>query len=533
MSLVSFKKLTLTMCLGLTASAMAYQPYSYPAHKDVSLNNYGDTGFAKGKRPFRFESKSQIKVGSTIMPDDRYHRIFSKSGDNYNYITSIARLDRLEVLDLNGDDSNPYIKVKILGSTNSSLNGRIVYTRVGGLSEYEDYKNFDADVYMVQNIATEKLRVYQRVCKDNSCPPKMIFETDFVAGLKDKDNDDKKHTDVGNYRIYEWQKFYQDRGSGGHYPSWYDPKFPELPEKDDSWRAWFDKDIMPWEFCEGSGDDRKCSHKGMMRGAFGWYTALVEPHYGTGEWTHGTIGWAESSERNILVAKGETLGGAIGNFFSSLRSSGCSRVSNPAIAFLQHMLPVGTPLIKIYALESYQDQASMEKNYTVGATSTWDFTLTKDGVRGTHDEAISAHRNYVELKGYAVGDNILEEGTFEFKTYPTVVQYQHKPKKSGEGYRRSKDCIEDTVDNYPRPGQEIDKDDRSIYDIDNEDKIKDDRRAKCNLYDLDGKKFKGRFFVDTGLIEGYSHPLNNRIQRGGFRSQLFPEFFELKNYDLN
>ncbi len=529
---MSLKKVTLSVCLGLTASVMASQPYSYPAHKDISLNNYNDLGFAKGERPLRFESKSQIKVGSTIMPDDRYHRVFNKVGEDYQYVTSIARLDRLEVLDLNGGDENPYIKVKIKGSTNASLNGRIFYTRIGGLSEYEDYKNFDADVYMVQNIATEKLRVYQRICKDNSCPPKMIFQTDFVAGLKDKDNKDRKHTDVGNYRIYEWQKFYQDRGSGGHYPSWYDPSFPPLPEKDDGWGAWFDKDIMPWKYCEGSGDDRKCSHDDMMRGAFGWYTALVEPHYATGEWTHGTIGWAESSVENINRAQGETLLSAFANLVSSLRSSGCSRVSNPAIAFLRHLLPTGTPLIKIYALESYQDQMSMEQNYNVGATGTWDFTLTKNGVRGSYDEAISAHRNYVELNGFATADNILEEGTFEFKTYPTVVQYQHKPRSSGEGYRRGRDCIEDTVDNYPKLGQAFDEDDRSLYDIDNEDKVKNDMKVKCNLYRIDGDKFQGRFHVDTGLLEGYKHPVDKKVERGGFRSQLFPEFLELKNYKL-
>lgn len=527
---MSLKSVTLSVCLGLAgASAIhAAGPYSYPAHKDISLNNYNDTGFAAGEEAFRFTSKDQIELNKTIMAHDRYHRIFNKVGDEYKYHTMIARLDRLKVIDLNDQDENEYVKVIIESSVDRRLVGKTFYTRINGLSEYEDYKNFDADVYMVQNIATEKLRVYQRVCKDNSCPPKMIYETDFVSGMKKGDPDFKKNTHVGNYRIYEWEKFYQDRGWGGHYPSWFDPNFPAMPDKDDSWSKWFDKEIMPWEFCETVNGKEKCSYSGMMRGAFGWYTALVEPHYGTGQWTHGTIGWAESSQENITRAKGEDTLGRIANIFTSLRSSGCSRVSNPSVAFLRHLLPVGTPLIKIYALEAYQDQASMEKNYQVGATSTWDFILTKDGVRETGKEATNAHRNYVEMRGLNNPENILEEGTYEFRNYPTVVQYQHKPKSSGDGYRRSRGCVEDVVDNYPKKNQLFDEDDRAFYNIDEEDKISS---RQCNVYKIPAQAFKGRFYVDTGLISAdYDHPKADGVIRGGFRSQKFPDFIEARNY---
>lgn len=511
--------------------AMAAKPYSYPAHKDVSLNNYGDTGFAVGKAPLRFSSKDQIKVGTTIMANDRYQRIFEKVGGEYKYTTMIARLDRLEVLDLNQGDDNEYIKVKVLSSSDRRLVGQSVYTRIVGLSEYEDYKDFDADVYMVQNIATEKLRVYQRVCKDNSCPPKMIFETDFVSGEKKGDPKNKYNTHVGNYRIFEWEKFYQDRGWGGHYPSWFDPNFPAQPGPEDKWSAWFKDEVMPWESCETVNGEQKCSKKGMMRGAFGWYTALVEPHYGTGQWTHGTIGWAESSQDMIKRAKGEDTLGAIANIFTSLRSSGCSRVSNPAVAFLKHILPVGTPLFKVYALEAYQDQASMEQNYNVGETSAWEFILTKDGVRKTGDEAVSSHRNYVEERGLDSADNVLEMGSFEFKTYPTIVQYQFKPSSRG-GYRKSKSCVEDTIDNYEFNGTT--SEDRSKIAISEIDKI--EGKKQCNVYEIPAEKFQGKLYVDTGLIEGYNHPVHKNkhdhdiVIRGGFRSQFFPEFFQAKNY---
>lgn len=506
-------------------SAQAKKPYDFPIHKDVSQNNYNNTGFREGAQPLRFSSKSQITVGSTIMAHDRYHRIFKKVGNDYQYVTMIARLDRVKVLDLNGGDDNDYIKVEIESSVDRRLVGKEYYTRIVGLSEYEDYKNFDADVYMVQNIATEKLRVYQRICKDNSCPPKMIFETDFVSGEKKGDPDFKKNTHVGNYRIYEWEKFYQDRGWGGHYPSWFDPSFPAQPGPEDSWSAWFDDEVMPWEFCETVNGSEKCSKKGMMRGAFGWYTALVEPHYGTGQWTHGTIGWAESSIENIYRAKGEDTLGAIANLFTSLRSSGCSRVSNPSVAFLRHILPVGTPLIKIYALEAYQDQESMERNYRVGEKSDWEFILTKDGVREVGEKATNAHKNYVQRMGLDTPDNIIEEGTYEFNAFPSIVQYQYKPLKRGGYSRWRKGCVEDAVDNYAKPGQEID--DNSLYDIDSEDKI---NSRQCNVYKIPAEAFKGRFYVDTGLIEGYEHPKADGVITGGFRSQKWPSFFEAKNY---
>ena len=520
---------TLGIVLGMTTllpqSIMA-KAYDYPAHKNVAENNYGNTGFAVGPEAKRIQSKSDLVVGSTIMAHDRYQRIYNKVGDNYNYVTMIARLDRIKVLDLNGGDENPYIKVKIESSVDRRLVGKTYYTRIIGLSEYEDYKTFDADVYMVQNIATEKLRVYQRVCKDYSCPPKMIFETDFVSGYKKGDDAHKYNTHVASYRIFEWEKFYQDRGTGGHYPSWYDPTYPLPPDRDDSWSKWFDSEYMPWEFCETVDGEKECSHKGMMRGAFGWYTALVEPHYGTGQWTHGTIGWAESSIENIYRAKGEDFLGKLANMVTSLRSSGCSRVSNPSVAFLRHILPVGTPLIKIYALESYQDQASMERNYNIGQTSAWNFILTKDGVRETGEEATTAHKNYVEVRGLDTPDNILEEGSYEFNIYPTVVQYQYKHRSSGNGYRRSRGCVEDTVDNYMKPWM-TDDEDRKYYDIDREDKISS---RQCNVYKIPADKFQGRFYPDTGLIEGYAHPQAEGVIRGGFRSENWPDFIEAKRY---
>ena len=106
-----------------------------------------------------------------------------------------------------------------------------------------------------------------------------------------------------------------------------------------------------------------------------------------------------------------------------------------------------------------------------------------------------------------------------------MVQYQYKPRSSGEGYRRSKGCVEDTVDNYPNATQIADG--RAVYDIDNE---KDINKKQCNVYKIPSEAFQGRFYVDTGLVEGYDHPQAKGVIRGGFRSEKYPDFFALKNY---
>jgi hypothetical protein len=485
--------ISVTCAISATAT-----PYQYPQMKDVSENNFSNTGFQQAEIPVRFSSKSQVKVGDNVMVYDRYINTYKEVNGELKRDRMIGRLDRLTVVGMAEDKGEKYIQVKINSSTDWGMNKKTRFVKLGNLSRYEDYKNFDADVYMVQNVATEKLRVYQRVCKDNSCPPRLILQTDFVAGFKKGDKKFGKRTQVGNYRIFEWHKFYQDR-NGGHYPSWYDPKFPMQPDKDDSWSKWFKGEYMPWEYCSTKDGKRLCSHKGMMRGAFGWYTALVEPNYGQDQWTHGTIGWAESSEENIKRAKGEDFLGAIANTFTSLRSSGCSRVSNPTVAFLRHILPVGTPIIKIYALEKFQDEASMKKHYNKDATFTWDFALTKDGVRGINKNAISAHKQAVDASGVS-SERILEEGTFKFKNYPLVTQQKNKSSKCREG---DKDRL------------------RSDYK-----KL----RKGCNLYKIPAKAFVGSFNVDTGTLDGYAHPKAEGIIKGGFKSQKFPSFMNVKNY---
>ncbi len=486
----------------ISMSQVLAAPYSMPEVRDISENNFNNTGFARAADHVEFTSKSDVSVGEKIMVYDRYQATYTIEDGKLVRGRSLGRLDRLTVVDNSDETPSGKILVKVNYSKDRYMTNKTVLVNLDGLSVYDDHKEFDADVFVVQNIATEKLRVYQRVCKDNSCPPKIILETDFVAGFKKGDDNFSYRTRVGSYRVFEWHKFYQDK-NGGHYPSWYDPSFPSVPDQDESWSKWFKDDVMPWK-SDGS----------MMRGAFGWYTALVEPNSNE-QWTHGTIGWGESSEKNIRTAKGESFGGVLASFFTSLRSSGCSRVSNKAIAFLRHMLPIGTPILKVYALEKYQDEDSMKKTYDKDAKFTWDYALTTDGVRATNKGATSAHKNFVESRGLR-SDEILEEGTFEFSNYPHVVQ-----PRGG----KSTQCDESDSDKLIL--SEADRKSKKDVLISDVRKIKD---KECNLYKIPADAFKGVFYVDTGLFDGYDHPKAEGIIKGGFNSEFLPKYVEIKSY---
>ena len=123
----------------------------------------------------------------------------------------------------------------------------------------------NADRYiMIQNIATEKLRVYE-VATSPGAPHRLIFETDMIAGENDPAK--TRRTSLGSYKIEKWIKFYQD--SQGLFPSWYDAKLASVPMPGAGLEAWTQKYLMP------NPSDKS---KGLVRGAFGWYTAKIGPN---------------------------------------------------------------------------------------------------------------------------------------------------------------------------------------------------------------------------------------------------------------
>lgn len=275
-------------------------------------------------------------------------------------------------------------------------------------TEFEASKKY----FIVQNVATEKTRVYEK-CDfkaDPKCSHKLIYEETNVVG------GDDMRSDLGVQQIQAWVKFYQD--NEGRYPSWYDPSFPPTPTG--GFLSWTKKKAMP-------------NGKGEMRGAFGWYAGLVSPTK-SGQWMHGTLGWGSDGSSYIDRAHNNIL-----KWFKDIRSHGCTRHPNPSIAYLAHKLPVGTTLIKVYAKEALQDStlATYESQKNPLA---FNYILTKEGVRKSDAPSIesSAVMERVQ-KGLITQDQFIEKGTYMIDQYPTVqgIDTSRGPKsgKSGDAYK--------------------------------------------------------------------------------------------------
>lgn len=310
--------------------------------------------------------------------------------------------------------------------------------------------------FIVQNIATEKMRVYERCTTSVSCAHRLVFQTDMVAG---KISGDKSMwTRVGTFKVEKWVKFYEDKAK--LYPSWYDGNYPETPGPGNSFSAWLEKQSMP----NGPGE---------MRGAFGWYAAMVTPN-ASGQWMHGTIGWGSDEDKFILQTRS-----FMANVFADPRSRGCTRIENRAVAFAQSFLPAGTDLFRVYAQEGMADE-QMQNYENQRNPVRFDYILTRDQVRRDNPNSIS--RPAVEARlasGQIQSSDILEEGSFLASQYPVGQGLTSKRASSG----RSGDT-----------------------------------------YSLGESAFAGVFLIDEGRFVNYDHP--SAMPRGGVSGSqaVLPEY---------
>ena len=389
--------------------------------------------------------------------------------------------------------NNKYVQVEIIKANNVITNSEKYFVARDYLSEtIIDYKEFKGKFFSVLNVATETLRIYEKVCADNSCPHKMIMETEVVVG-EDRDHPaaekGKGRSVLGSYRLTGWSKFYQD--SEAHYPSWYNEQYPELPKiGDNDWNDWFKKKIMP--------EDEKGKKHGHMRGAFGWYAGFVAPNP-YGQWTHGTIGWGIDKDKYIKKTK--TF---LANLVSNPRSSGCTRNNNEAIAYIRQLLDTGAPMIKIYAKEALFDGALT--NYR-DETKEWKYIMTKRaGEKADRAEILKALNItaqeadlYWSAKMASADlvidpksplNQIIEVGTYNVDIQPTVINYT--------------------------PGEKLGKIERSVG-------------RKGNVYGVKSKNMSdGIFYVDAGMLSGYSHP-TAILETGGFENEVTPSWMEISN----
>jgi hypothetical protein len=309
---------------------------------------------------------------------------------------------------------------------------------------------------MIQNIATEKVRIYER-CHSVDCSHRLVLETDMTAG---EDTPEKtKRTILGSYAIQRWAKFYED--VNGLYPSWYDPQYPSLPTPGADLSAWTSRALLP-------------NGRGVTRGSFGWYTALIGPNAET-QWTHGTFGWGADGPRFIHLTRDSIL-----NHLSDPRSHGCTRLENRAIAFMRDIMPKGSRIVKIYAREAIAHPEAVVKLART-PSPVWSYVLTKDGVR---EDAPSAS---AEANRSVTEDRILERGEFELDQKADAVALQSATDRSSR------------------------RDDPRVVQT-------------GNLYDLPVQKFRGVFYVDTGRLSGYEHP--EGLEVGGYRDRHLPGFMK-------
>lgn len=391
---------------------------------------------------------------------------------------SLSRNNTVRVVDASPELGEDYVEIEVVQSWNgfSKLQrGYVSYKHLAPEKLY--YQNYDSKYFIIQNVATERMRIYEKQCNDQEvCNHKMVMEAELAVGEKSEETE----TYVGSYRVTDWVKFYQDGAK--HYPSWYDPTYPEVPDAGSSFFSWFKNKRMPNVYIGG-----KKKKPGVMRGAFGWYTAQVGPNHNY-QWTHGTIGWGKDKDKFIKQTKTSKS-----NIFANPRSSGCSRTNNEAIAYMRHLISRGTPLVKIYAKEALMDQ---DRRSYRKRSKKWDYILTSRGVRTDGQRA-----DRYEVLGSGIGrEEILEKGTYTVDMFPNIVYYT-PAKKLWFGMQKIGDS--------------------------------------GNAYKVKEKMMRGLFYVDTGLIsKDYKHPIYAKqslfkskdigVKRGGFKSEIAPAYMFVK-----
>lgn len=387
--------------------------------------------------------------------------------------------------------NNKFVEVQIVKTYDPIVKSDKYFVSIEYLSpKIVDYKEFTGKYFVVVNVATETLRAYERVCADNSCPAKMIMESEVVVGEDidhPKEEPGKGRSILGSYRVTGWSKFYQD--PEGHYPAWYRDGYPATPAPDAAWNDWFSKKVMPL--------DEQGKPEGKMRGAFGWYTAFVAPEP-YGQWTHGTLGWGSDKDKFIKRVKKPLI-----NVVSDPRSSGCTRNNNEAIAFLRNLIDVGAPIIKIYAKEALLDPSL--SSYP-NATAQWNYVLTKNRNHAIdRNQVLSLLKiNSADLDTFwqakqAGGELILdpkdplnqviEVGTYAIDIHPDVIAYT--------------------------PGEKLRKLERKIG-------------RKGNVYGVKDANMHGVFYVDAGVLQGYDHP-GEILEVSGFKDEVTPPWMKIEN----
>ena len=429
--------------------------------------------------------KSTLRVGQSyyISGDDLNLRSSNSTAPG-NVVGKLALNDVVEIADVL-DNSTPLVQVKVIKSAVRNDGSANYFVSKDFLSEKPVAISNASKYFVIQNIASEKTRVYERCTTSPGCPHKMVFETDMVVGRPEEgtETDPSAFTTwVGHSKISEWVKFYQD--GKAHYPHWY--------------RAGQDIKTIPKAISDSFSrllGTRKWMVRGAdgeqtIYGAFGWYAAKVTPaddregmNY---QWMHGAIGWGKDGALAIQATRTALL-----NMVSNPGSSGCTRLENRAIAYLRTLLPVGTDIYRVYAREGSRDMSRYAglENYP----AQWSYILTTNEAQksgGLEADAQAVLRKAITIDA----TNLIERGTYDVDRYPTVsgLNYQELPSSGRSG-----------------------------------DRYKIDSGLKRDAW---YSNFQGYYLVDEGRFVDYAHPSyeksKGRVRTSGmadFRTSV-PEF---------
>lgn len=422
------------------------------------------------------KSKSDLHFGRIyFISADRLNVRSSNSTTAYNIVGQLTMNDQVEIYDLL-NEATPLVQIKIITSATVKANvAAELFVSKDFLSD-KQIETAESKYFVIQNIATEKTRVYERCTTSPSCPHKLVMETEMVVGRPEVGTKEDLHafkTWLGHAKISEWIKFYQD--GKGHYPHWY--------------RAGQDFKTIPSPISKGASNltsSRKWITKSetgeqTVYGAFGWYAAKVTPadeiegmNY---QWMHGTIGWGRDGATSIELTRGFLM-----NLFSNPGSSGCTRLENRAIAYLRYLLPLGTNIYRVYARES-----TREKEMPIGNSNKqilplprytdayynrtiWPYILLTNGAQQSGGLTADAYTIYKQHIPIIQSVNLIEQGSYIVDQYPnaTPLNYNNSAHSGKSGDRYS---IDDAKDKY-----------------------------------TDRSNFKGYFLVDEGRFVGYQHP---------------------------
>jgi hypothetical protein len=393
-----------TLMTGVLAASVlaACSPHS----SNVADSNPVNTGAMESETEYGSLSNEQAVRGKVVYVASENLRLrTSPQVSDSNIAGTVNMNDELQLLDSNRIGDQEFIAVRVLKSATPGLQGKTLYTSVKYLSTTttQAFKGGSSsgrkEHFVVVNVATEMIRLYERCRAPEACKNKMLMEFHGTVG----NNSNGKRSDVGVYKATSWTKFYEVKGE---YAGWYRPGYPQLPGVG-SRSGWLSKSASPPGY---SGP----------RGAFGWYTVFVGPN-NDGQWMHGTTGWG-ADKSNLVRFQDSFLGGIV-DIFAALGSHGCTRLSNEAVAYMRSNFAVGETLIKIYAKETLKDP-TLQGYPSAKELGHFPYILTTKGYGQNNGQHEVASRDVVLADGTPQSE-WLEQGTFDYDQTPSAMSGDH------------------------------------------------------------------------------------------------------------